>query len=219
MDRISQAFERIKVILGVSSGVIVQSQVETVAQIYHLDEAQQKKLAEMLEQNGIPLSAEEYPPAPEAEPKPVKKADPTPEERHTAFLHDLAHCRAAMSEEPQLAQQYSREIPILKAFIAEWLEDSPDRMSDWIIVKAVMELSSYRAREYRSEGWSCGTSLSHARELFRRRLCYLFCSDTLTELVHYCADPSEETNPHFEEILLLLVHRTPKTIVNRFTWK
>lgn len=218
MNQIEQVFERIKVVLGVSGGVISIQQVQDIAGLNHLDAAQYAALTTMLSENGIhPIPDQALPqtaPVPETPPVPPQRKEPTPEERAVRFDQTLLSCLKDMAEVPARAEQYREEMPLLKQAIAQADETSKLRKPDRIISRAVMSISRHRVRDIRHKGWVCGTHSNHVRDLLRRRLHAMFSPEELTELIQYCAKANPEKNPHFDEALLVLLHLTPRTIVH-----
>lgn len=218
MDQITNAFERIKVIRGVSNGNITIGQFQTIIRLHHLDKSQQAALIAMLVENGIqPVPESALPPdIPElsSAPNVPPKKEISPEVRAERFAKLLANYQEVLKEIPDLAGQYQEEIPLLKQAIAEKAADSSGKRPDLLLSRAIMVISRYRVREFRHRGWVCGTHVNKVQDYFRRKLNFIYSTQELRDLVQYCADPNAEENSRFEQILLLMLHDTPLTIVH-----
>ena len=218
MDQINQAFQRIQLVLGVSGGIISHRQIRDIALLNHLDEHQLSILNTMLAEHGIrPMEEDEFDQLMDAQrpaPKAPVKEEPTAEERAMRLEQVLLTCRKVLEEHPTLAVQYQEELPLLKKAIAEKAEDSRLRKSDRLITRAILSISQYRVRDIRQKGWVCGTHSNRVAERFRDILNTLLTAEEQSKLIAYCANPDQEQNDHFEEILLFLLHRVPKIIVH-----
>ena len=218
MDQITHALEHIKVIRGVTNGNISIGQFQTIIQRYHLDETQISILNTMLSESGIQPVPDSQIRTPISDlasaPKVPPKKEISPEVLAERFSKLLAVYEEALEETPDLAQQYQSELPLLKQAIAEEAANSMTKRPDLILTQAIMVISRYRVREYRHKGWVCGTHSSKVRDYFRRKLNFIYSTEELKALVQYCTDPSSEENAHFEQILLLMLHDTPHTIVH-----
>ena len=104
------------------------------------------------------------------------------------------------------------ELPLLQTALAEQRMKSK-MPSDRIVTRAVMDISSYRVRDIRDKGWVCGTYMMKLRQNFETFLACLFTEEELKELIQCCIEKKELTS-HQEEILLILLHNTPKTLVH-----
>lgn len=218
MDQIINAYERINVIRGVSSGVISIGQVQSVAQLYHLDEIQQTALATMLSENGIqPVPDHElrHPVAdPPAVPSVPPKTEISPEVRAERLAKALLIYGEDLKEAPDRARQYQEELPLLKQAIVEESTDPMMKRPDVILTRAIMAISRYRVRDTRHKGWVCGTHTNRVKDFFRHKLNFIYSTEELSALVQYCTDLNTEENTRFEQILLLILHDTPQTIVH-----
>lgn len=219
MDQITSALERIKVIRGVTNGNISIGQVQTIVQRYHLNEAQITELNTLLSENGIlpvPDSQIRTPiSVPASTPKVPPKKETSSEVRTERFAKLLAVYEEALKETPVLAQKYQEEMPLLIQAIAEEAADTRIKRPDLILTQAIMVISRHRVRDYRHKGWVCGTHASKVRDYFRRKLNFIYSTEELKALVQYCTNPSSEENAHFDQILLLMLHDTPRTIVHQ----
>lgn len=219
MNQIANTFEHIKVIRGVSGGNITVGQIQTIMRRYHLDEAQQAILNTKLSENGIQPVAESQlpPPSPDCSsaPKTPPKKEISPEVRAERFAKLRANYQEALEEIPALARQYQQEVPLLKQAIADEAADSMTKRPDLILTQAIMVISRHRVRDYRHKGWVCGTHSSKVRDYFRRKLNFIYSTEELKALVQYCTDPNAGENAHFDQILLLMLHDMPRTIVHQ----
>lgn len=219
MDQISKAYEHIKVILGVSGGVLSMGHLQTIFRRYQLDGAQQAAVMDRLAEIGVGPMPEEDSPQPQQAPVSIRspgwKRGYTPEQRQQHLNRVRQAYLEHTGENPGLPEQYQAEIPVLKAAVAQEAADGAQRRPEKILSRAVMRIGHYRARKYRKEGWVCGTHSSRGRELLEGWLCWLCSDEELTALVRYCEDPTGAEDSYFEELLLLLLNNTPRIIVHR----
>ncbi len=125
------------------------------------------------------------------------------------LLHDNG---IILEKNPNLMEQYQEEAELLKEALAEHRAKS-ERTSDWIVTRAVMEISRYRVRDIRDKGWVCGTYMSRVRERFRCWLSYLFTGEELEQLIQCCLE-KKELSSHQEEVIFILLQNTPSTLVH-----
>ena len=160
VEKVLACVERIHVVKGVSGGFITNEQVDSLCSIFGLDEQQKQQVLVKLEENGIVPIAEEdvpekYRPAPPESPQPKEV---TPEEREQIykerFTEEFEKFQRAIEDEPELARQYQRQIPVLKQALADQHGDTQSTTMEKVMA-AVLYLSRYRARPYRRRGWVC----------------------------------------------------------------
>ena len=105
-------------------------------------------------------------------------------------------------------------LSVLKSKLAE-LSAIQNRIAIHRISKALLYISNYRVREVRKNGWVCGTYMSPVRERFERWIGCLFSETELFDLINSCAIKSE-LNQHQLDMLTVLLHNAPKTLVHRY---
>lgn len=213
MDKVNLCLERIRVIRGVSGGKISYEQIRTVFVTCDLDEEQQEQVFELIQNIGIePYSEIDMcePMQEETMKQPKKRLISTNDiEEH--YKNALDACLEALRNDENLFIQYQDEVQILKHFISE--ASSNSKVTPYqIVTRAVMDLSTYRVREKRKNGWICGTGSSGSRDIFVLWLSVNFKEDDISELIDCCTENETLSKKH-QEMLLVLIHNTPSTVV------
>lgn len=229
MDKVNMCLERIRVIRGVNYGIITYKQIQSVFNLYNLDEEQKRTVFESLKKSrvspsenevitspfpGAALDRKESNPDGKSVDKDTNNNEQREENRKKRFDEKLQQCKCDIDENPGLASQYFDELEILKSTLAEQ-SAIQNRGTIRRISNALFYISNYRVREARKNGWVCGTYMSRVRERFERWIGCLFSDTELIELVNSCAGKSE-LNQHQLDMLTVLLHNTPKTLVHRY---
>ncbi len=222
MDKILSCVERIRIIRGVNHGVITNKKIQDLFIIYDLDEQQRKSVFEILEKDMIIPVSEEIPQKVQASNAPSQsQAEHRELDEQTSnvlrkerFDMMLDKYKQAIKDNPDITKRYEDEIPIFAKAIIEQ-NDERSKTASRIITRAVMAISSYRGREARKRGWVCGTYMSRVRKHFECWLRDVFAEEQLSELITCFAEGKELTQEQ-EDMLRVLIHNTPKTLVNRW---
>lgn len=221
MDKALACFERIRVVKGVSGGIITNEQVDSLCSIFGLDEAEKQHVLELMARERIvPIPEDEVPeklrPAPKKPPEPKEM---TPEEwkqiYKERFSEALHRCKCAIEVEPELGKQYIKEVPVLKQALSDQYGD-PRFAASHRVMSAAMYLSKYRVRKYRKRGWVCGTYMRSVEKYFLNWVRGVFSESELEELIACCGEGRELTQ-HQLEMLTVLIHKTPMIRVNLYS--
>lgn len=233
MDKVKSCYERIRVIRGVSYGFISYEQIQDLFDIFQLDNGQQQSVMEMLENEGCcPVREDEIPKRPFNEDSAPKNTDRLELEtdaivesneqaskmRRQSYREEMLQSYLqAVKDNPALVNQYQIEENIFRNAIIE--HNALHNKSVFkCISKAAMNISSYRVREINKNGWVCGTYMSHMRDNFERWLQCIFSEDELCEFISFC-EKDNELDSQYREVLLLILHNIPKTLVHRYNFK
>ena len=229
MDKVNICLERIRVIRGVNYGIITYKQIQSVFNLYNLDEEQKRAVFESLKKSRVSPSENDGMASPfpgtaivrkeldqdvGSDDEESNKNKQREENRKKRFDEKLQQCKRDIDENPGLASQYFDELEILKSKLAE-LSAIQNRSAIHRISKALLYISNYRVREVRKNGWVCGTYMSRVRERFERWIGCLFSETELCDLINSCAIKSE-LNQHQLDMLTVLLHNAPKTLVHRY---
>jgi len=215
-QKVSETFERIKVIKGVSNGIISAAQLEAV--LGKLNAMEKAGVLQLMEQAGVCISSEEYNPPPVRKTTPIQKEGLCPEEIHEAFLQEIQRAKVEVAAVPELAEQYREERLLLFDYVKQYEEDflSGYRKPAWVITRAASMLSAYRVRDHRSTGWVCGTHAFKVQEVFRRKLSFYLLPEDQEGLIHYCCNSNKEVDEHMENMVFWILRNVPTTIVHPF---
>ena len=229
MDKVEACLERIRVIRGVNQGIITYKQIQSVFNLYNLDEEQKQAVFESLkkcrvspsENDGITspfpgttIVRKEFNQNGENDDKDARNNEQREVNRIKRFNEKLQQCKCDIGMNPGLASQYFDELEMLKSRLAE--QGALQNMgSIRRISNVLLYIGNCRAQEVRKNGWVCGTYMSRVRERFEGWIRCIFSDAELSELVNSCAAKSE-LNQHQLDILTVLLHNTPKTLVHRY---
>lgn len=222
MDKVVSCIERIRVIRGVNYGIITNEQIQELFVFFNLNEEQKKSVYASLEKDKItPIPEDEVPQKvrdlhnpPQIVVVPQELDEQSKRELHRkCFETALDSYRQNLKNKPNLAVIYKSEFPVFKKALTE-LNGKSSHTTYRIIVRACMVISNYRVREARKKGWVCGTYMSRIIEHFEHWVEMVFAEDELTRLVDSIVYKKELTQEQMDMIMVLL-HNTPKTLVHR----
>lgn len=229
MDKVEACLERIRVIRGINYGIITYKQIQSVFNLYNLDEEQKRAVFESLKKSRVSPSENDGMASPfpstaivrkeldqdvESDDKESNNNEQREENRKKRFNEKLQQCKCDIDENPGLASQYLDELATLKNRLAEQ-GTIQDRSAIHQISNALLFISNCRVQEARKNGWVCGTYMSRVRERFESWIRCIISDTELSELANSCAAKSE-LNQHQLDMLTVLLHNTPKTLVHRY---
>ena len=222
MDKIATCLERIRVIRGVNFGKITYSQIQNVFALYQLNEEQKRAVYESLKNSAICITqdddaSESFLETNTRKPnsEPCKVASDSSEKQNKQTDEKLQLCMQDIKDNPNLVDQYKDEMIILKNLITSQNFNQKISASRCITI-ALMKISSHRVRDIREHGWVCGTYMLRVRKHFEKWIQAIFTEDELCELVN-CYLEGNDITPHQQDIIMVLLHNTPKTLVHPFS--
>lgn len=220
MELVKECIERIKVIKGVSNGLVSYEQIKTIIDFYDLNEEQIKALMKELDSNNIqPIPEAKFP---RKEVKRRRGCDEavryaiSKQDRERRFKKELELCLEALKKNPSLLKQYDEELLILRKYIAEYGEKYEvryEKQEEYILDLAVREIGNLRVKDIRSKGWVCGTYMARLHDRFLRWIFCTFTQEELKELINSCGKEGELTS-YQKAILFVLLHKAPEVLVH-----
>lgn len=221
-EKILKAMEHLRILSSVSQGMLTLEDLNAVIGRYQLDLDQQLDLSELLRQEGI------VPVSPEERAARLSEPDPGPVTPDETSIHEanealwklrLPALLEALDREDAFARQMEEEIPLLCDAIADYSVHYGPPPHSWcaarIVSHAIMDISGFRIRERRKNGWVCGTHTGNLRRALQRQLSNQFPEAELTALVACCSsDTSALESGPLRETLLLLLDMAPEIMVH-----
>lgn len=136
--------------------------------------------------------------------------------RRANFYAIMKDYREILELNPYLPTQYKEETLIFKKDIIDF-EHTPRLVfpPSFRVMKAAMEVSHYRVREKRQNGWVCGTYMARVEARFESRIRRTFSQEELAELIETIEGGNEFTSRQ-RDIITALLHIAPEVHVHKF---
>lgn len=222
-EKIYRSMEHLRVLAGVSQGMLTPEDMRAVVARYQLDLAQQRDLGELLHRAGLTTVSPEERAARLYVPTPLPVPDVPDEAAVRDAYEALREARlpallASLEQDPDFARQTEEELSLLRASIADFSMCYGPEPHGWcvarIVSRAVMDVSRDRIRELRKTGWVCGTHTNRLCRNLHRKLTKQFPEPELAALVSHCSAGAPDVDESFRELSLLLLDIAPRIHVN-----